>query len=117
MAQAQATVVRAFGLGTGAWALWVYRALVVTDDITTTGHALSQKLGNEVRPLAEGFYECQIGGETLLVCAEAIVDLRKGVYTFIEPGHAPASVDGRVKIGRYAYAHISIEGGRFLSRE
>jgi len=23
MAQAQATVVRAFGLGTGAWALWV----------------------------------------------------------------------------------------------
>ena len=53
----------------------------------------------------------------MLVCAEAIVDLRKGVCTFIEPGHAPASIDGRVKIGRYAYAHINIEGGRFLSGE
>ena len=94
-----------------------YRALFVTEDVATTGRALSQKLGNEVSPLSEGFYKCQIGDETLLVCTESVVDLRRGVYTFIEPGHAPASIDGRVKIGRYTYAYINIEGERFLSRE
>lgn len=94
-----------------------YRALFVTDDVATTGRALSQKLGNEISPLSEGFYKCKIGDETLLVCTEAIGDLRRGVYTFIEPGHVPASIDGRVKIGRHTYAYINIEGGRFLSRE
>lgn len=94
-----------------------YRALFVTDDVVATGQALSQKLGNEVSPLSEGFYKCQIGDEILLVCTEAITDLDKGVYTFIEPGRAPSSIDGHVTIGRYSYAFINIEGGKFLSRE
>lgn len=94
-----------------------YRALFVTEDVAATGKTLSQKLGNEVTPLSEGFYKCEIGDDALLICAETVVDLRRGVYTFIEPGHAPVSIDGRIKIGRYTYAYINIEGGRFLSRE
>jgi len=94
-----------------------YRALFVTDDIVSTGHSLSQKLGNDVKPLYEGFYQCSVGDDALLLCTESLVNLGRGVYTFIEPGHMPSSVDGRVQIGSITYAYINIDGGKFLSRE